>query len=294
MKESNVLKWSDTKYYSEGPNKYKITVNISLDDDCKNMSPDWSVTGNISWNSMSGKWEWVSGGCIHEDILKHWPELKQFVDLHLCNFLGQPMYPIANGIYHIKRSLSVAKEYLRITDAEAAELYLASEEKDFFKYKLYKMGIVSRWKEESDRAIARLEEMTDTKWVNPYAEEELRVMRPDDVTEIEKRIVSGYYTESSIRERIEEKMRKEKEAQRQKVIDHCEKKCQEYIEERDVLLTVLDYGLPIDNVIYYNHSKMLSFNWLDYMDRISQEQFVDFVNNVDRSRLPEGIQFELK
>lgn len=55
-----------------------------------------------------------------------------------------------------------------------------------------------------------------------------------------------------------------------------------------------DYGLPINNVIYYPHTNTLSFNWNDYGGKITQEEFDDFVNNVDRSQLPEGIKFELK
>ena len=34
--------------------------------------------------------------------------------------------------------------------------------------------------------------------------------------------------------------------------------------------------------------------WNDYEKKITQEEFDDFVNNVDRSQLPEGIKFELK
>lgn len=48
------------------------------------------------------------------------------------------------------------------------------------------------------------------------------------------------------------------------------------------------------NVIYYPHTNTLSFNWNDYGGKITQEEFDDFVNNVDRSQLPEGIKFELK
>ncbi len=49
-----------------------------------------------------------------------------------------------------------------------------------------------------------------------------------------------------------------------------------------------------NNVIYYPHTNTLSFNWNDYGGKITQEEFDDFVNNVDRSQLPEGIKFELK
>lgn len=63
---------------------------------------------------------------------------------------------------------------------------------------------------------------------------------------------------------------------------------------KKVMLCVFDYGLSTDNVIYYNHTNTLSFNWCDYGEKITQEEFDDFVNNVDRSQLPEGIKFELK
>lgn len=41
-------------------------------------------------------------------------------------------------------------------------------------------------------------------------------------------------------------------------------------------------------------SNTLSFNWDSYGEKITQEEFDDFVNKVDRSQLPEGIKFELK
>lgn len=58
--------------------------------------------------------------------------------------------------------------------------------------------------------------------------------------------------------------------------------------------SVFDYGLSTDNAIYYPHLNTLSFNWNSYGEKITQEEFDDFVNKVDRSQLPEDIRFELK
>lgn len=66
------------------------------------------------------------------------------------------------------------------------------------------------------------------------------------------------------------------------------------VQRRRGLLCVFDYGLSTDNVIYYSHTNTLSFNWNGYGEKITQEEFDDFVNKVDRSQLPEGIKFELK
>lgn len=48
---------------------------------------------------------------------------------------------------HIK-----AKEYLRVTDEEL-EFLAKCEDKDYFKYQLFALGIVERWQEESRKAI---------------------------------------------------------------------------------------------------------------------------------------------
>lgn len=61
----------------------------------------------------------------------------------------------------------------------------------------------------------------------------------------------------------------------------------------DTSLTIYN-GLSTDNAIYYPHLNTLSFNWNSYGKKITQEEFDDFVNKVDRSQLPEGIKFELK
>lgn len=60
------------------------------------------------------------------------------------------------------------------------------------------------------------------------------------------------------------------------------------------MLYVFDYGLSVDNVIYYDHTNTLVFNWCYYENKITKEEFDDFVNNMDRSQLPEGIKFEFK
>lgn len=64
--------------------------------------------------------------------------------------------------------------------------------------------------------------------------------------------------------------------------------------EKKIMLCVFDYGLSTDNAIYYPHLNTLSFNWNSYGEKITQEEFDDFVNKVDRSQLPEDIRFELK
>ena len=48
---------------------------------------------------------------------------------------------------------------MRITETEYNLLYQA-EDKQYFKYLLYTLGIVERWKRESNEALKKLEELT--------------------------------------------------------------------------------------------------------------------------------------
>ena len=55
--------------------------------------------------------------------------------------------------------------------------------------------------------------------------------------------------------------------------------------------------MPLDNFIYYDHRNTGVFNWRDYAsknDIVTQEQFDRFLKKVDYSKLPSGIEFQLK
>lgn len=208
------------------------------------------------------------------------------------------MYPVENGVYHLVNSdKEKAINYLRITETEYDILRNSIEDKLHFKYLLYTLGIVDRWKQESLKAIKQLEALTGNIWKNPYRpENECFVLKLTDEerTLIENRIKGGYYTSESIKERQDQKKREEYEKKRNEIIADCEKEIQKAENRKLVRLAVLATGIPIKNVIYYNHSNELAFNWNDYEAKVTQEQFDKFVNTVDKTKLPENITFKLK
>lgn len=151
-----------------------MNVKISLDDCCKNNICNWSITAEIYEKRKNGRFVCSSVGCQHEEILKQFPHFKMFVDLHLSNHYGMPIYPVENGFYHIKNSSKeTAINYLRITEKEY-NLLNQAEDKQYFKYLLYMLGIVERWKIESNEALKKLEELTGQTWGNPYKPENER------------------------------------------------------------------------------------------------------------------------
>lgn len=298
METTNKLTYSKTKDFTENGKEYRIITTVSLDDDCRNNMCDWSITADIYWKNECGIYKEHMGGCCHDEIIKHCPELAKFISLQLCNHYGAPMYSVENGAYHIKNSDKfTAIGYLRISDIEYSQLSEAVDDKLYFKYLLFNLGIVDRWKHESDELLAELENLCGKKWVNPYKPEEERftlTLTDGEYLLVEERIKAGYYSAENIEKRREEAYKAKMLEKRAMICERYDKEIRQAETEKKIMLCVFDYGLPTDNAIYYPHTNTLSFNWKGYEKKVTQEEFDDFVNNADRSQLPEGIKFELK
>lgn len=296
--ETKNLSYNVTKFYVENGITYKMNVCISLDDCCKNGVCDWGITTDIYEKRRNGRFVWCASGCCHDEILKYFPEFKTFIDLHLCNHYGQPMYPVKNGFYHLKNSdKETTINYLRITESEYNVLRDNAEDKGYFTYLLYTLGIVDRWKQESLKAIKQLEALTGNTWENPYKPENERFtlkLTNEERTTITNRINEGYYRPEAVQARKDEEKRKAYEKKRAEIINDCKKKQQKAENEKRVMLAVLDAGLSLRNVIYYDHSNELVFNWKDYETKVTENDFNKFVSSVNRSLLPAGITFKMK
>ena len=296
--KTNNISYTASKNYVENGTTYRIDVEIQLADECKNGVCHWSITADIYGKRQNGRFVWCSGGCCHNEISKHFPEFSKFVALHLSDCYGAPLYAVENGYYHMKNSSKeTVIDYLRITETEY-NLLCQSEDKQYFKYLLYSMGIVNRWNEESKAAIKDLEALTGNEWVNPYEYDKERkhieAFTDEEAAEFNERIESSYYTPEAIQARKKAESRRAYEVKRAEIISDYEKKVSRLEEEKTVKLYILDSGLSIDNVIYYADRKEVVFNWLEYRDKTGQEIFIDFLNNVDYSKLPEGITFKMK
>lgn len=98
----------------------------------------------------------------------------------------------------------------------------------------------------------------------------------------------------AVQARKDEEKRKAYEKKRAEIINDCKKKQQKAENEKRVMLAVLDAGLSVNNVIYYDHSNELVFNWKDYEIKVTENDFNKFVSSVNRSLLPAGITFKMK
>lgn len=185
-------------------------------------------------------------------------------------------------------------KYAMLNEDEYKVLSFVVDEKEYFKYLLFDLGIMDRMKREADAAIKKLEEITGDTWVNPYSPEKERftiVLTPEEKKLVEDRIEAGYYTEPAIEERRLERIRAKKEKEKKEAIDDFERKLKELEYDRDIRLALIDFDI-FENVIYYKGSNKISFNWSKSWDQIPEEKYKEFVENVDRSKLPEGVTFE--
>lgn len=84
-------------YRALGKNE-KIIVRLGFDDECRNGHHTFSITGELRDTRYSGDRGYITGGCIHDRIAKHVPELSPLIKWHLCSTDG-PMHYIANTVY---------------------------------------------------------------------------------------------------------------------------------------------------------------------------------------------------
>jgi len=287
---TNSLRYSTTKIIGNE----SITVKIRLDDECKNGHQDFSITGDI-YEAGKPKTDryFISGGCIHEDIIKHFPEFETFVKLHLCDYNGVPMYAVANGFYHLRNGFNNTKpndagfkkqfcDYYRLTPKQFNELNKA-ENKVQHAITLEKLDVLTQWKEEASAARFYLEQLTGKKFLADSTKSNFDALTQEQREEENKRINEGYYTPAAKQAREELKKNdevKKLEAERDKEIDKANL-------EFAVKLQVLNVGgsKALKNCIFYDHTKQLAFNWRGY-DMMSESEVSAIIEKLN---LPEGV-----
>ena len=97
---------------------------------------------------------------------------------------------------------------------------------------------------------------------------------------------------------MQERKKQALEDEKNKIIETLKLDAQKKIDsiniELNLKLAIIEAGFSLDNFIYYNHSNEGVFNWVDYRDKITQEQLDELLTKIDKSKLPENIVFKLK
>lgn len=265
-----------------------IRVNIRLSDKCNNGFNEFAITGDIYKNN-----KFQMGGSIHEEILKHFPEFKIFIDLHLRDAKGVPMYPVVNGFYFLKnKEINKLQHHLRCNDEELNIIKKATSEKDLA-YLIYKCGLMKKWEEEAQKGIKKLEELTGETFENDKGfRSEKEFLSIEEIKEFEEKEEKGYFSNEQIRERIELQETEKREKLIKELLEEKRKKIEKIENEYKVYIHLAEIT-ECKNYIYYSHNNKLEFNWLNY-NTISQEEFIDILNKIDYSKLPKDINITIK
>jgi len=271
-------------------NEFNMRIKIRLNDECKNGHQDFSITATY-WEigKVRKDRNMIASGCCHDEILKHRPDLQIFVNLHLCDFTGCPMYAVGNGFYHLTNGFNNTKpneanfkaefcSYYRIT-AEQFDILAQSENDLRYAINLQKLGILLQWMDEARQAILLLEQWTGKKFLIDSVKTQYTAPTAEQIADEQAKENAGYYLPSKIQERKDKAIQDAKNAEYSKLIAERDKEIGKANREYEVKKAVLDGGLSLDNFIYYSHSNEGCFNWKNYGEKVTEQQFDDFVRN---------------
>lgn len=252
----------------------KINVKIRLNDDCNNWHDDFSITWSLYENNINTEW-W----CIHEEIEKHFPELKIFIDLHLSDCDGVPMYAIENWMYHMKRDRDTGIKYLRICNLTDGEIDLLEkiailDNKDMFYTCLKDLGVYAKWKEEAQKGIALMESLWFSK------EWELTPRKQNY-----KKKTYKIDLDHAIKVKHNQEVREKKE----ELKISYEKEQNENTTKYNIKKEILDITLN-NNYIIYSNSNTIEINRRDRSDKMKPNE-IEGIKNVARKY---GMTVEIK
>lgn len=293
--KTNDLRHTITTKDSEGND---LVIEIRLNDECKNGHQDFSITGSgFTKGKPHTDRNCIYGGCCHEKIEKARPSLKMFINLHLCDWEGIPMYAVENGFYHLRSGFNNTKpnetafkaefcEYYRITPQQFDTLNKCHN-KTQYAVCLKDLGILKQWKAEAEAAIKALEELTGQEFLSDSVKSQYNAPTLAEITEDMKRVNSGYYTPEAIKER-EEAAKSQKVAE---IRDEARRKADAELAEAELKVQLFLIGGErlMDNTIFYNHTNTIKFNWKRFGDNLTADEIEAAKSQLI---LPIGVKFE--
>ena len=273
MKNANFTHTINTK--DQEGNTLKIEISL---DRC------FSITC-MAWEKGKPKTDrnFIYGGCAHDEIVKARPDLEIFTRLHLVDMEGVPMHAAANMRYYQENKYEYqngkhpdpvqkfAEDY-NITREQAEILEKCIESPERYTVQLYKLGIFEQWRKLAEEGKRLFSELSGKTPPDNNPEPNGKQPDPDTIKAEEEKERAGYYTPEAIEARRIEAERKAYEKERSEIIEAAAKQTAEIEESLKMNLLFLDIlGKYRDNVIYYNHSKEIAYNWLSYQKPVPEE-----------------------
>lgn len=290
--KKNELKYKETKKIGE--NTF-IDVEIGLRYIKGNGYSYFYAVGDV-YELKRARKKIISSGCIHEEILKYFPEFKTFVQLHVNSSYGMPIHMLSNLKFAIDNDkIDEICRYLGISDVMTKELICWGEEIDYIKYFLEENDIIYHLRSKANKAIKMLEELTNDEFENPdvLGLYDYEPLNNDTKEKIKKMHENGYFTMDNVIKRRDEKIKELNLKFLEKEKMKLEKEKREIDNEIKVLEYLCDEGISLNNHAYLRSVNVLAINlYKNRENAMSEEDYKRFLDNVDYSKLPTGIEFE--
>lgn len=290
--KKNELKYTETKQI--GKNTF-IDVEIGLRYIENNGYSYFYATGE-KYNLNGGIKNVFDSGCIHDEILKYFPEFKIFVNLHGNGSYGMPMYMLSNLKFAIDNNkIAAISRTLGISEEMAKEIICWGEEIDYMKYFLEENDIIFSLRRKSEKAIKLLEELTGDEFENPdiLGIFDYIPLGKEKKDRIKKKHEKGYFTIDNVIKRRGEKIREIQLQRLESEKKKLESEKKEIDNEIQVMQYLFDRGIRIDCHAYLRSVNILSINLLKNGEGLmSENEYKEFIESVDYSKLPKNISFE--
>ena len=236
------------------PDNGRITATARLES-LSNQAPYFSITGNFKDKHSD------MGGCIHSEIAEHFPQLAPYIRWHLTSTNG-PMHYLANAMYHAGFCLGMESsrnlEYLASTIVYGAVEGDADTDLTALDGPQLKDWLITRFPALMQQFKVDMNTLFGAEVVTEVAAEPY----PYDVARI-----------STPESREALRLKK-----RQGLIDTAAKKAQQEQTELNGKLWLMDRGLNVDNVIYYNHRDIFTFGWRDVVTDMEKGAILDVIS----------------
>jgi hypothetical protein len=118
---------------------------------------------------LNSRGRYIGGGADHETMLKVFPELSKYINLHLSAETGVPMHAVDNGFYYLQNphqyGRDVVAKHFRISKGDAGKLQkeVKSGEMDKEGLASYVKSQMPRWKKEAQQCIHWMASLDDSK-----------------------------------------------------------------------------------------------------------------------------------
>lgn len=176
MKLLAAKQWNKTFY--ENGQKHRIKVIAELVHRDGNRNAYFSITGDVERQAKNNRWMPFLSGCIHQEIIEHFPQLQPLVDIHLADEDGVPMHAYANAAYWAGQTkyqaldLDKLAKHLRVTKDQAAAMQRQTETRikqyghfpdAAWEYVLFNAAQNHIWTAEAERALLMLNTTEEAK-----------------------------------------------------------------------------------------------------------------------------------